>query len=124
MRKTHVCIVEDSVNFTKWLQNDLEVFDEIEIIGMADTVESAYHLIQGRKPDIVILDLWLNGGTGFDLLQSMNKLSSKPAVFVLTNYPWPTLKQKCIDMGAEGFFEKSTEYFNLIDTVRSYKKSA
>lgn len=124
MEKTTVCIVEDSVTFAEWLQNDLAVFDEIEVTGKADTVESAILLIKKMKPDIVILDLWLNEGTGFDLLEIIRDMEENPVVFVFTNYPWPTLKTKCLEMGAEGFFEKSSEYFGLIDTIRSHKKSA
>lgn len=120
--KTSVCIVEDSAAFSEWLHKDLSVFNELEISGVADTVEGAYHLIKQKKPDIVVLDLWLKEGSAFELLESIREIPEKPAVYIFTNYPWPTLKKKCIEMGAVGFFEKSSEYFNLIDTLRTFRK--
>lgn len=122
--KKNVCIVEDSVNFAEWLQQDLAVFDELEVTGKADSVKNAVQLIQQNCPDIVLMDLWLNEGTGFELLEILQNMEEKPAVFVFTNYPLPALKQKCLDLGAQGFFEKSSEYFSLIDTLRKFEKSA
>ena len=122
--KISVCIVEDSVTFSDWLKSDLDVFDEVEVTGRADTVNSAIQLIQDNRPDVVVLDLWLNEGTGFELLEAVGRMENRPAIFVFTNYPWPTLNQKCHDMGAAGFFEKSGEYFNLIDSIRTFRKGA
>lgn len=120
--KIHVCIVEDSSTFLEWLQSDLSVFDDVVVTGSADSVDSAIHLVRLKKPDILILDLWLNDGTGFELLEAIKKIEENPVVYIFTNYPWPTLKDKCAAMGAEGFFEKSSEYFDLIDTVRTFRK--
>jgi two-component system OmpR family response regulator len=124
MEKMNVCIVEDSVGFAEWLKQDLSVFDELEVSGKADSVKNAVQLIQQNKPDIVVLDLWLNEGTGLDLLEILQGMKEMPAVFVFSNYGLPVFKQKCQELGASGFFDKSTEYFSLIDTIRNYKKSA
>lgn len=48
-----------------------EYFPDIELVGEADGVDSAYALIQELKPHLLLLDIEINGGTGFQLLQKL-----------------------------------------------------
>lgn len=45
-----------------------ENFPEVEIVGQATDVQSAFDLIQSSKPDLVFLDIQMRNETGFDLL--------------------------------------------------------
>ncbi|HSH51715.1 MAG TPA: LytTR family DNA-binding domain-containing protein [Bacteroidales bacterium] len=46
-------------------------FTEIEIVGEADSVDSGVQLIQELKPQLVLLDIDIKGGTGFHILQKV-----------------------------------------------------
>jgi len=37
-----------------------------------------------------------------------------PAVIILTNYPYPQYRQKCLEAGADFFFVKSTEFDQIV----------
>ncbi|MBN2237970.1 MAG: response regulator transcription factor [Bacteroidales bacterium] len=50
---------------------------EIEIVGEAESVESAIQIIHTHHPDLVFLDIQLADGTGFDLLQKLTKINFK-----------------------------------------------
>lgn len=69
MTNIKAIIVDDErlarVNLTKLL----EPHKEIEIVGEADSCESAVELITLHKPDLIFLDIQLRGETGFDLLE-------------------------------------------------------
>ncbi|MCK9452470.1 MAG: LytTR family DNA-binding domain-containing protein [Bacteroidales bacterium] len=48
-----------------------EYFPEITIVGKAESIESAYGLIKAQTPDLVLLDIELADGSGFELLQKL-----------------------------------------------------
>lgn len=56
---------------------------EVRVIGEADSVESAAELVNGRRPDVVFLDIQLVGASGFDL---MERLDGDVAVVFVTAY--------------------------------------
>lgn len=45
---------------------------EMEVVGEAQSVAEAVVLINSTKPDVVLLDIWLDDGTGFDVLDQVN----------------------------------------------------
>ena len=58
-----------------------EYFPEINLIGIADSVETGVRLIQEVEPDLVLLDIELTDGSGFQLLQKLQPYNFK-VVFI------------------------------------------
>jgi two-component system LytT family response regulator len=50
---------------------------DIEVAGEADSVKAGYELILAKHPDLVLLDITLVDGTGFDLLRKFEKIYFK-----------------------------------------------
>lgn len=46
---------------------------EMEVVGEAHDVASAVELLNGKRPDVVLLDIWLGDGTGFDVLEQLTQ---------------------------------------------------
>lgn len=55
------------------LRTLLEPYDAIEIVGEADTLDSALQEIERLGPDLVFLDIQMPGGSGFDLLERTDR---------------------------------------------------
>jgi two-component system nitrate/nitrite response regulator NarL len=55
-----------------------------EIVGIASTGEQALAEIDGAKPDILLLDLQMPGGTGMDVLRQVRSNGSKLKIVLLT----------------------------------------
>ncbi|MBJ7327568.1 MAG: response regulator [Chthoniobacterales bacterium] len=79
-------LVDDEQPARQHLGERLDAHPGIEIVGEADSVESAAALIKSEKPDVVFLDIQLHGQTGFDLLPLLGDLESPPAVVFVTAY--------------------------------------
>jgi DNA-binding NarL/FixJ family response regulator len=94
--------------------SDLETVD---MIGEAENVEDAIKSIREIKPDVVILDIRMPGGSGIDVLENIDKRNRVPVVIMLTNYPYPQYRKKCMDAGADFFFDKSGEFEKVIEVV-------
>ncbi len=82
----------------------------VEIIGFAENAQLATQAIRELRPDAVILDIRMPGGSGIDVLAEINKASQKPLVIILTNYPYPQYRQRCMHLGADFFFDKSGDF--------------
>lgn len=94
----------------------------IEVIGEADNVQQAIEHIRQQGPDVVILDIRMPGGNGIDVLREIEKNDQAPVVIMLTNYPYPQYKRKCMDAGADFFFDKSREFEKVVEVLRGWIK--
>lgn len=71
-------IVEDMLDALQLLKSDLEnKHPEIEIIATAQSVVEAAKVLRKKEPDILLLDIMLGDGTGFDILEIFPDLKSK-----------------------------------------------
>ncbi|MCD6355031.1 MAG: response regulator transcription factor, partial [Prolixibacteraceae bacterium] len=58
-----------------------EYFPEINLSGIAGSVKSAVELIKNVKPELVLMDIQIEGGTGFQVLQQLKPYTFK-VVFI------------------------------------------
>ena len=113
-----VFIVDDSEIVIERLKTMLSEVKEIEVIGKANNPFDAINGIRTLHPDAVILDLQMPGGSGIGVLLSIKRNSSAPVVLVLTNYPYPQYRKKCMEAGADFFFDKSTEFERVPEILK------
>ncbi|MCK8603646.1 response regulator transcription factor [Desulfoferrobacter suflitae] len=105
-----VFIADDSAIVRERLGSMLFDLQGVEIIGFAENAQLATQAIRELRPDAVILDIRMPGGSGIDVLAEINKASQKPLVIILTNYPYPQYRQRCMHLGADFFFDKSGDF--------------
>ena len=68
-----IAIVEDEKHSREALKNLLEEFcDEVKVVGMAGSVSEAIEMIRIKKPELVFMDIELQTGTGFDVLDALS----------------------------------------------------
>lgn len=73
-----VVVVDDEQKARETIINILGLSNiDINIVGEADGVESAYDLISKKHPDLVLLDINLPDGTGFDVLKKFSHINFK-----------------------------------------------
>jgi two-component system LytT family response regulator len=80
MTKLKAIIVDEERLARVNLRRLLQPYSEIELAGEANSCESAFELINLNNPQIVFLDIQLNGESGFDLLQLID--NSIKVIFV------------------------------------------
>jgi DNA-binding NarL/FixJ family response regulator len=114
----NVFLIDDSVIIRERLKRMLAIMEQVQVIGEAGGVQEAMDAILKQKPDVVLLDIPLSNESGFDLLQSIKKAKPAPAVIVLTNYPYPQYRQKCLEAGADFFFVISSEFDLVVPALK------
>ena len=119
--KIKVFIADDSLIVREHLVTMLEELAGIEIAGQAGNVAEAISAIRLLKPDAVILDILMPGGSGIKVLQNIKQDGVGPMVIILTNYPYPAFRQKCLQVGADFFLDKSTEFDQIPELFERLK---
>jgi len=114
-----VFVVDDSALLRERVISLLSELVGIEIVGQAQYPLEAFHAICLVKPDVVILDIHLIGGSGIDVLQNIKRLDPAPIVIMLTNSPTPPYRRKCMMAGADYFLDKSSEFANVKAIIES-----
>jgi DNA-binding NarL/FixJ family response regulator len=109
-------IVEDSPVIRDNLIATLEELTPVKVVGTAEDEATALAwLAQGDHPfDLVIIDIFLKGGSGLGVLRHATGLQRDAKLVVLTNYATPDMRQKCLELGADKVFDKSDEIEGLI----------
>jgi DNA-binding NarL/FixJ family response regulator len=114
-----VFLVDDSPIVLEKLTVMISGIGGIRIAGQAQNAKDAIQSIVKLKPDVVILDIRLKpGGNGMDVLKQIKKENPPPIAIMLTNYPYPQYREKCLVLGADYFFDKVTEIENIYDTLK------
>lgn len=68
-------IVDDEMHSRETLKNLVQEFcSDVEVVGMAGSVQEALSIIPSALPDLVFLDIELQPGTGFDVLTQLKDL--------------------------------------------------
>jgi len=122
--KITVFIADDSLIVRERLVTILDELAGIEIVGQAGHVAEAISAIRKLKPDVVILDIRMPSGSGIDVLQNIKQDEPAPMVIILTNYPYPAYRQKCLQAGADFFLDKSTEFDQIPALFEQFKRGS
>lgn len=113
-----IFIADDSEILRVRLVDMLSEIEGIEIIGQAQDSLDAIESIEKLNPHVVILDIRMPQKNGIKVLEAIKKNNQPPKVIIFTNYPYPQYRKRYMDAGADFFFNKSTEFEKLIDTVK------
>ena len=79
-------LVDDEPLARIHLTTRLKAHPEIEIVGEADDVPSAFSLVESTRPDVIFLDIQMPKKKGFALLPKLEAINPKPAVVFVTAF--------------------------------------
>jgi DNA-binding NarL/FixJ family response regulator len=113
-----VFIADDSRVIVERLADLLEEVPGAQLAGHAGDVPETVLGIQEMKPDALILDLQMPGGTGLDVLRAIRTDNPHLYVLICTNYPYPQYREECMSAGANFFLDKSAEFAKIPAILR------
>lgn len=113
-----VFIVDDSPVVRERLVTMISELPNVEIVGQADIAFEAINSIRKLRPSIVVLDISMPGGSGMYVLETIKKEQPGPVVIMLTNFAHEQYRKKCLQLGADYFFDKSTEFERVTEVLK------
>ena len=112
-----VFLVEDSQIVSQRLEALLAEVPGTRIVGRATSATAAIRDILATRPDLVVLDIQLAEGTGFDVLRELHARAPEIDVIMLSNYSADPYRQIAERFGARALFDKSREFERVRDVV-------
>ncbi len=84
----------------------------------------AQALFRQHRPHAVVLDIQVPGINGLDLLAQFKQEHPECVVMVLTTYAFKEFRQRCTALGADHFFDKSTEFERVTEVLGAFPPRA
>lgn len=100
----------------------LSSLDNISVVAEAADEQGGLQHIEHCRPDLVIVDLELTGGSGIGVLSALHRDPGRygmPKAVVFTNHVSTILRSRCEALGIGGFFDKSYQLDKLIDFIQA-----
>lgn len=116
-----VFIADDSALVRERVAEMISEIEGVEVVGQAGDAREALEGIQRLRPDAVILDIRMPGNNGIQVLEAIKKSPAAPMVIMLTAFPYPQYRQKCLEAGADYFFDKATEFEQVAEVLKKYR---
>ena len=87
--------------------------NNVFVVGEAENGVDALQLIREKEPDLAILDIRMPEMNGIEVLKKIQELKMKTRVCILTNFPYPQYKKKCLEAGADYFLSKTEDFEDI-----------
>jgi len=117
-KRIKVVLVEDSEVVRMGLVALLGTEPRLQIVGEAGSVAAGIETCTRVRPDVVLLDLRLPDGTGFEACRQILKLLPDTRVLILTSAVSDAMVDEAIRSGAHGYLLKEIDGRGLISAVR------
>jgi len=100
----------------------LDIYDEVEIVGVASEGKEAIEKTRELLPDVIVMDIAMPGMDGLEATRRITKKNPKVKVLVLTQYDNKEYILSTIKAGAAGYVPKRAVSSELISAIRAVYK--
>jgi DNA-binding NarL/FixJ family response regulator len=116
VRPVKIYLAEDSAPIRERVAAMLEARD-MSVVGEGATPQRCVDGILATRPDVVVLDAQLEGGSGLEVLQSVRRTEPRIAFVVFSNNAGPAYRRRYLAEGARDFLDKTADFERLADAV-------
>ena len=113
-----VFLVDDHQLVRQGLRTILRGAPGIKVVGEASSGEEALALVKEIKPDVILMDIRMDGTDGFKSLKQIKKVCPDTAFIMLTVYDSELYAAEAIRTGASGYITKDCTRELLINGIR------
>lgn len=96
----------------------LEGQEDMRVVAEAQDGDDAYRLFRELVPDVVVMDLSMQGGGGLEAMARIRQVSLKAGILVFTMHLNATFAVQTFRAGASGYVTKSSPPRMLVQAVR------
>ena len=115
---TRIFLLDDHEVVRRGLRELFEAEDDLEVVGEADTAETALSRIPPTRPDVAVLDVRLPDGDGVEVCREIRSRHPEVQCLMLTSFADDEALFSAIMAGAAGYLLKQVKGTDLVDGVR------
>jgi DNA-binding NarL/FixJ family response regulator len=116
---TRIGIVDDHILVREGLRLILDAQPDMEVVGEAGDAAGAFALASQRRPNVMLVDLTLDGADGLALVRDLSARHSKVRMVIVTMHHHPETVRQAFLAGAAGYIVKGAPSADLIAAVRA-----
>jgi len=113
-----VLIADDQALVRAGFRMILDAAEGIEVVGEASDGEEATAAVRRLQPDVVLMDVRLPDGNGFEACRQIRKAQLETRVLFLTSFADEEIVLESIDAGGDGYLLKEIDEENLVRAIR------
>lgn len=117
MTKVKVMIVDDHEMVRLGIKSYLLTEPDIEFVGEAVNGREGAILAEKTKPDVILMDLLMEGGTGIDATRDILSFLPETKIIILTSYYDDEQVFPALEAGAHSYILKTSSASQILDTV-------
>ncbi|WP_226644799.1 response regulator transcription factor [Mesobacillus subterraneus] len=117
MEKIRVAVVDDHEMVRKGIISYLETEPSIEIVGEADSGKKAIALVKDTKPDVVLMDLLMENGTGIEATTEILSFYPECKIIIITSFYDDEQVFPAIEAGAFSYMLKTASASEVIRAI-------
>ena len=113
-----IVLADDHAVVRRGLELLLEAEDGFEVVASVGDVDAAIRTTRGHKPDVLVLDLNMPGGSSLDAIPQILEASPQTRIAVLTMQDEPAFARQALGAGAVAYVLKEAADDELVEAVR------
>ncbi len=114
-----IMIVDDHEIAREGLKTILRDDPDFEVVAESGSAEGLAQLARRTRPDVVLLDARLPGGSGAEACRQLIAANPDIAVLMVSTYSDDRLVEECIRAGAKGYVVKDIQRLSLKESIRA-----
>ena len=112
-------LVDDHPIVREGLRAYLSLQPGLTVVGEAESVRQALEKLEQTNPDLILLDVQLEGESGLSLLETLQKRGNAPKILLLTSFLDEDYLREALHLGAAGYLLKRAGQGALLDGIRA-----
>jgi NarL family two-component system response regulator LiaR len=114
-----VMLVDDHAMVRRGLATFLKIFDDLQLVGEAESGEAAIRLCAEVLPDVILMDMVLPGMDGAASTRLIRQRFPQVQVIALTSFKTSDLVRNALEAGAIGYLLKDVTAEELVQAIRA-----
>jgi two-component system, NarL family, nitrate/nitrite response regulator NarL len=119
-----VLLVEDHAMVARGIEAALGDEGDMEVVGIAGTVDDGVLRFRQLSPDVVVMDYRLPDGEGTEAARQIRTIDNDATVLLVTGSDDPTVVSAALDSGCSGFVSKDRGVDDLTSAIRAVARGA
>ncbi|MBC2607789.1 response regulator [Pelagicoccus albus] len=117
-----VYIVDDHPLVRQGLTQIISGQEDLEVCGEAEDSSGAMRGIESSNPDVVIVDISLQGNNGLELIKNLKAIHEKLPILVFSMHDESIYAQRALRAGAKAYVMKKESSDKIVDAIRKILK--
>lgn len=120
--KKAIGILEDNFSLRSNIERYLTTTQQFEVVFSEPNTTKLYEHQQGQHPDIILLDVHLQGENSLDLISYMKEQFPEVSIIIMTGDNDEQLIMQAFENGASGYIYKPFKLAELTETIKKLEE--